>query len=296
MKILLIYNPAAGNGKASGLLSGIKNEFANKKILFDLMLTEKPGHAVNLVKGEDLSRYEGVVACGGDGTVFEVINGYYSNHGKVKPPIGILPVGTGNAFVKDINLESGDWKSAIEIIAGNKTRKIDVGKFEIDKNVYYYLNIIGLGFVADVNKIAQKLKIFGNLSYSIGVIIKLIFLKNYKVFLEIDGEKIERDNIFVEVSNTRFTSNFLMAPTAEIDDGLLDVTLLNKTSRFRMLKSFPRIFTGDHVKMDEVETFKAKKILVKTEIPKALTPDGEMFGTSPVKIECLHKDLEVFSR
>ncbi len=296
MKILLIFNPVAGNKKAGRLLPGIKQELNERKIFFELFKTSCSGHAVDLVKDADLSGYDGVVAAGGDGTLFEVINGYYLNPGEAKPPLGILPVGTGNAFVKDIGLKSGDWKSAIDIISGNKVRKIDVGKFETGGNVYYYLNIIGLGFVADVGKIAQKLKIFGNFSYTIGVIYKIMFLKSYKVLLEIDGKKIERENIFVEVSNTRYTSNFLMAPTAEIDDGYLDITLLNKTSRRRMLQSFPRIFTGDHVKMEEVETFKAKKILIKTEFPKVLTPDGELFGTSPLNIECLHQDAEVFAK
>lgn len=195
-----------------------------------------------------------------------------------------------------MNLKTGDWKTAIDIIEAGRIRPTDVGKFIINGVDYYFLNIIGIGFVADVNKVAQKLKFFGNLSYSIGVIYKLLFLKNYKVTLELDGKKIERENIFIEVSNTRYTSNFLMAPTAETDDGLLDITLLNKMSRRRMLRSFPKIFTGDHVKMDEVETFKARRIIIDTVKPKDLTPDGEMFGKSPLKIECLHKDIKIFWR
>jgi len=294
MKILLVYNPAAGNGKADKLLPKIEQEFNKREIFFDLLKTSGPGHAVDLVKDSDLSGYDGIISAGGDGTMFEVLNGYYFNPGKVKPTFGILPIGTGNAFVKDIGLKSGDWKSAINMIEENKTRKVDVARFKTGGEVYYYLNIIGLGFVADVNKLAQKLKIFGNFSYTIGVLEKIIFLKNYKVFIDLDGEKIERENIFVEVSNTRFTSNFLMAPTAEVDDGYLDVVLLNKTSRRRMLQCLPKIFTGDHVKMEEVEIFKAKKISIETDLPKELTPDGEMFGATPLEIECLYRDIEVF--
>lgn len=294
MKILLVYNPTAGNGKADKLLPKIKQEFSERKISFELLTTSAPGNAVDLVKDADLSGYDGIVSAGGDGTMFEALNGYYLNQGKAKPPFGILPIGTGNAFVKDIGLKSGDWKSAINMIADKKTRKVDVAKFKTGGDVYYYLNIIGLGFVADVNKLAQKLKFFGNFSYTIGVLDKIIFLKNYKVYLDLDGEKIERENVFVEVSNTRYTSNFLMAPTAEVDDGYLDVVLLNKTTRRRMLQCLPKIFTGDHVTMEEVETYKAKKISIKTDHPKELTPDGEMFGTTPLVIECLHRDIEVF--
>ena len=112
--------------------------------------------------------------------------------------------------------------------------------------------------------------------------------------MEIDGKTIERENIFVEISNTRYTSNFLMAPDAEIDDGFLDVTLLGKMTRKRMLQCFPKIFTGEHVQFDEVETFKAKRMRVETNIPKVLTPDGELVGITPVEVECLHRAIEVF--
>lgn len=98
-----------------------------------------------------------------------------------------------------------------------------------------------------------------------------------------------------EISNTRYTSNFLMAPGASIDDGLLDVTLLGKASRTRLLRCFPKIFTGEHVHLDEVETFKAKKITLHTDEPKILAPDGENLGSTPVEVECLQRAIKVFS-
>ena len=105
---------------------------------------------------------------------------------------------------------------------------------------------------------------------------------------------MEQENIFVEVSNTTYTSNFLMAPNAKIDDGLLDITLLRKITRRRLLQCFPKIFTGEHILFEEVEQFKAKKISIETETPKIITPDGELVGISPVKVECLHQAVEVF--
>ena len=85
-----------------------------------------------------------------------------------------------------------------------------------------------------------------------------------------------------------------MAPNAKIDDGLLDVTLVNKLTRRRLLKVFPTVFTGEHIHEPEVETFQTKKIRIETNVPKVLTPDGELMGTTPVEVECLEKDIEVF--
>jgi diacylglycerol kinase (ATP) len=151
-----------------------------------------------------------------------------------------------------------------------------------------------MGFVADVGKTAHKLKVFGNVSYTIGVFYQMAFLKTYKVNIEVDDRSIEADNIFVEISNTRYTSNFLMAPDAEIDDGFLDITLLGKATRRRLIQCFPKIFTGEHIHLEEVEHFKAKKITVNPEIPKVLAPDGELIGITPVEVECLHQDVPVF--
>ena len=86
-----------------------------------------------------------------------------------------------------------------------------------------------------------------------------------------------------------------MAPEAKLDDGLLDVVILNKVNRRRLLKIFPTIFKGTHILEDEVEYFKAKKIKIETDSPKILTPDGELMGSSPVEITCLKKDIKVFS-
>jgi YegS/Rv2252/BmrU family lipid kinase len=294
MKILLIFNPQAGHKRAKKLLPSIESMFSEYQIDLDLFLTDYPEHAIEIVRHANFEKYDGLVATGGDGTLFEVINGYYKNQQKKKIPIGILPTGTGNAFARDLDLHVSKWKEAIEIISYNKTRKVDVGHFNTHGQDYYYLNILGIGFVADVTETAHKLKIFGNISYTLGVLYRTIFLNSNLLTMEIDGKTIERESTFVEISNTRYTANFLMAPNAKIDDGLLDITLAGKFSRIRLLQCFPKIFTGEHIQLKEVETFQARKIKVQSDIPKVLTPDGELVGITPIEIECLPRDIEVF--
>lgn len=270
--------------------------FLEKEIEFELRTTDYHEHGIEIVANADLSQYDGVIAGGGDGTLFEVINGYFRNESKKRIPLGVLPVGTGNAFARDLDLHNTHWKDAVDVIALQSARKVDVGRFTSHGESFYFLNILGLGFVADVTAIAHKLKFLGNLSYTLGVFQKTIFLNSYRLTITIDGEIYVRDNIFVEISNTRWTSNFLMAPAAEIDDGFLDVTLLGKPGRIKLLKSFLKIFTGEHIYIDEVETFKAKEIKVETAVPKVLTPDGELLGITPIEVKCLHQAIEVFWR
>ena len=293
MKVLLVYNPFAGHGRAKKILPEVEAEFTKYNIEFDLKLTDYPEHATEIIKNAKFKTYDAIIAAGGDGTLFEIINGYYINSTRKKPPLGILPIGTGNAVARDLDLHVSKWKEAIEIIAQMKPRKVDVGKYTSHGQSYYFLNILGLGFVADVGKTAKKLKVLGNISYTLGVLYQMLMLKSFKLKIEIDGKLLERDNIFVEVSNTTYTANFYMAPNAKIDDGLLDITLLNKLGRIGLLKAFPKVFTGEHIHLPEVETFTAKHIKIITDPPKVLTPDGELIGTTPVEIECLHKDIEV---
>jgi diacylglycerol kinase (ATP) len=294
LKTLIIYNPQAANGKAKKLLPQIEHYLKSQNYDYELQATEFAHHAQEITKDLNFEDYDGIVAAGGDGTLYDVINGYYKNTSQKKIPIGVLPVGTGNAFIRDMDLDTTQWQQALDIIYQNKPKKVDVGKFIYDNKDYYFLNILGLGFVSDVGETAHKIKFLGNLSYTIGVLYQLITLGSYKLKIEIDGKVYDRDNLFVEVSNTRYTSNFLMAPDAKNDDGFLDVTLLSKITRRRLLKLFPTVFTGEHIKENEVETFKAKKIKISTDVKKILTPDGELFGSTPIEVECLHQAVEVF--
>ena len=294
MKLLLVANPCAGHGRAGRLLTEVSTICKELGLEIDTRLTERPGHATEIIESETLGAFDGVIASGGDGTVFEAVNGVFRNPSGPAIPFGVLPMGTGNSFSRDLGLQTGQVREALELVAGGSTRKVDVGRCRAGNHDLYYLNILGLGFVSDVTATAAKLKLLGNLSYTLGVIYRTAFLGTFELELEIDGKRIERESIFLEISNSRFTADFLMAPDAQIDDGLLDVTLLGKISRRRLLRLFPTVFKGEHVQYPEVETFTAKHIKVISDQPKILSPDGELIGTTPAEITCLHRALDVF--
>jgi YegS/Rv2252/BmrU family lipid kinase len=295
MNLLLLVNPKAGHGKSAKVLPQIEIYCKNNGLNIDVMQTEYAWHGIELIKKADLSAYDGVISCGGDGTNFELINGYFNNPAKDKPPIGIVPIGTGNAFARDLNIGNGDWQKALRIIKKGNTRKVDTMRFNTEGKEYYLLNIIGAGFVADVGATADKLKMFGEISYILGVFHRLAKLETFKMTLTLDDKIVTRDVLFVEVANTRYTGSiFLMAPEAQMDDGLLDIIILKKVSRRKLLRLFPTIFKGQHVNYDEIECFKARKIKIETDQAKTLIPDGEIMGSTPFMIECLPSSVNVF--
>jgi YegS/Rv2252/BmrU family lipid kinase len=294
MNVLLVYNPCAGHGRARRSLTEIEDLARKLGLKVETRLTDRRGHAAEIVRAADLEAFDGIIAAGGDGTVFETVNGLFRNPAGPAVPLGVIPMGTGNSFARDIGLRTGQARKALEIIAGGATRRVDVGRCRTGEHEYHYLNILGIGFVTDVTATASRLKILGSTAYTVGVVYRTAFLDTFRLRLELDGEVIERDTTFLEISNSRYTADFLMAPNASIDDGLLDVTLLGPISRRRLLRLFPTVFRGEHIRYDEVETFRARRITVVSEHPKILSPDGELIGETPAEVECLHQALEVF--
>jgi len=297
LRILLISNPQAGHGRGRKMLPRIQARFRSHGCDLDLRATEHPGHGISLTQEAELSRYDAVVAAGGDGTVYEVVTGYYRNPSWRKPPVGIIPTGTGNAFARDMDHCGSDWEKAVDTIAQGETRAVDVARFTTQGEVHYSLNILGVGFVSDVSETAVHLKILGNQAYLLAVLYRLLSLRTYPLRLTFDGHAESVDACFAVVSNSRYTgATFLIAPRATVDDGLLDLVVLKKISRWRVMQIFRTIFSGAHVLEPEVVYHQARKITVDTPNPRVLNVDGEVLGRTPIEIECLPRDLRVFWR
>ena len=297
MKLLIIFNPNAGYGRSINKLEDIKAKFNDLGIETTYLPTSHQGHATELVANTDLSGYDGLVAAGGDGTVFEVLNGLYKHPKEARIPLGLLPIGTGNAFARELDLEPGAWPGAIELLHQARTRQIDVAHVEAADLSYYFLNIVGMGFFVEASSSAKKLKFLGNAAYTLATLWKVLNLKSYRLEIDIDGQRLQGDNILVAVSNSRYTgTHFLIAPDAVTDDGLLDVTVVQKLTRRRLLKLFPTIYTGKHVLYEEVQTHKVKRIKIQSPASMLLGPDGEFHGHTPAEITCLCQNLTIFSQ
>ena len=295
MKLLIIFNPKAAHGRSVRKLKEIKAKFESLNIHTKFIATTHPGHAKELVATTDLSHFDGVIAAGGDGTVFEVLNGLYEHPKPARVPLGLLPIGTGNAFARELGLQPANWSDAIDIVHRQRVREVDVGFVNSANGSYYFLNIVLIGFAVDASLSARKLKIFGNAAYTLATLWQVLKLKSYPLVMEVDGQVIRSDNVFVTISNSRYTgTHFLIAPGASIDDGQLDVTVLQKLSRLRILKLFPTIYSGRHVEYSEISNLKGARISIQSPQTMLLGPDGEFYGCSPAEISCLHRDLNIF--
>ena len=303
MKLHLIVNPNAGRKRGGAAAARAEEAFVRAGAVVSTVVSTWPGEAVELARriGAEMAGGDGaagdaaVVAVGGDGTLFEVVNGLFAGlNGAAMPVLAQIPVGTGNSFIRDLDMVSVD--EAVEAVLGGKTRAVDVGRFSTADGSWYFVNLLGMGFVSSVAHGAGRYKKLGALSYVIAVVQETLRLSSSPVVLTVDGKRIERDGIFVEVCNSRYTGGkMMMAPGAVIDDGLFDVVVMSRANRRKVLSLFPRIFAGTHVEDPLIEVFRGRSVRVETGVPWLLTPDGETFGTTPISVEMIPRGLRFFA-
>lgn len=300
MKLLLLFNPHASVGRAGRVLPQVRGALEAFASL-ELLQVRDADAAVQHIARTDLESFDGLIAAGGDGTLFAALNGLYARPAAARVPLGVLPVGTGNAFARDLGLMPGDWRRAVDIIHAGRVRRVDVGRVEYPAGsgvpaVYHFLNIVGAGLPVDAMRTAERLKFVGQSAYSAAALWQALRLRSWPLRIEADGEVLEEDALFVEVSNTRYTgTSFRMAPAARLDDGLLDLTLVRRLPRRRLLRLFPTIYQGRHVEHPEVLTRQARHIRIAAPAGLELAPDGEFLGRTPAAIDCLRRDLALFA-
>jgi YegS/Rv2252/BmrU family lipid kinase len=297
MLALCIYNPKAGGGKAGRQLDKVKNLFKKYKINVDIILSEYPHHASEILKNiKDLSKYDTLIAAGGDGTFFDVLNAYMKHKQNHSLNFGIIPIGTGNSLARDITNHINDFEFFFEIIANQKIKKFDIGKIQSNEKTIYFANMMGFGFTTDVTLTASKLKIFGSFAYTLGVLYNTIKLKTYPLKMIIDGKEYDLENTFITVSNSKYTGgNYLIAPKAIVDDGKIDIIIVNKMGRINLLKTFPKIFDGSYINSPFVDYVQAKNVRFESKDEKIFSPDGEICGKLPISISTLNKKIGIFS-
>ena len=296
MKIALITNPYAGGYKSKQLLPMVKKCLRAQKINFDIFQTRHCDHAAEIIRSIKLQEYDALVAMGGDGANYQMLNALLKHHNEAQlPPLGIIPAGRGNSFARDLQLFTPE--DAIDALSRSKTRLVDVCCFTQNTQVYYFINLMGMGFVTDVARTATRFRRTGDFSYILGIWHRMYNLNFYDLRMEIDGKIISGKNCLVEICNSRYTGGeMLIAPEAKIDDGLFDVVILKPLSRLNLLVALPKLFKGKHANHPRVRIIKGSTATIFTKPEKKLLPDGEMFGITPTQITILPRRVRYFCR
>ena len=294
MRATLVINPEAGRGLGRELGPAAARYLHELGLPTRILNSTSQGDVEAKVRAAMAEGPQVVIAAGGDGTVHEAVNGWLKAGGGA--PLGVIPVGTGNDFAKML-APSNDWREACWRIARGETRRVDAGRC----NDYYFANGLGVGFDAQVALEANGIRwLRGNAVYGVALA-KILLLKHSrpKVRVSYDGgEAFETDITLLTVNNGQVEGgSFIMAPDAEIDDGLFDVVVAQGMGRLGILQLLPQVLKGEHMHHPKVMTFRTAKLTVESDEPLAVHADGELHYTGPTKleIEVLPKKLVVIS-
>lgn len=272
-KYLFILNPEAGGGRSGKLVDIIDKKMDKSCYPYNIITTRKPNEATDIAIN-NINDYTDIIAVGGDGTVNEVAKGIIRNE---KTILGIIPSGTGNDLSQYLGIPS-DTDKALDIILdkNREITKIDVCSI----NERPYLNIATIGFDADVVKTTNTIKklIRSRISYIISVLINLLFFRKTKIELIIDGKSQEINSFLLAVGNGKYYGGGIpIMPSAQIDNGYLEVCSVKDASNLKVLTLFPSIFKEEHIKHRKYVTiYRAKEVIVNASKEMILNIDGEL--------------------
>jgi sphingosine kinase len=291
-KIYLIYNPYSGNKKSLSILERIKPIFEEAGVELHIIATEYAGHARELANTLPFEEFDGLCIIGGDGTMHEVVNGMLKREDKKKLPIGLFAGGTGNSFLHDV--DALDPEVAARRILTGRLRPVDIAHVDSNGEIMYGFNIVGWGLPTDITHTASKLKWLGSQCYNIASIIEVLRNKPRLAKVQIDQQNIAGDYGFILGCNTIHTGTAMkMAPLAQINDGLIDLIVVRKAGRFKLLSLFTKIFSGKHIGDPVVVYYQTPQFSIEPLENHALNIDGEMIGCTPVKVKMLKGEIDV---
>ena len=156
MKVALIAKPTAIGKNVESPIDGAVRRLKAHDIRCDLFITRYHGHALKIVRELAIREYDALIAMGGDGTNYHVLNGVLKFHGdRHIPPLGIIPLGRGNSFAKDLSIHT--IEDGIAAIARQRPVAVDICSFTQAQDIFYFVNLMGLGFVTDAGRTAARL-------------------------------------------------------------------------------------------------------------------------------------------
>jgi len=303
----IILNPAADRGRAAKLASRLQRAMLAAGADFELVKTTHRGEAAVLAEKAALGGRSAVIAVGGDGVVHEVANGLMRASGDAATiPMGVVPGGTGNDFVKMLGMTTRRPEESIARILAAEPWGVDIGKVESadmeggPEGPWYFTNGIGLGFDAQVAVHASRVKkLRGMLVYGVALLHTMRDLKSPHFRISVDGQEIaDRALILATVANGPcHGGSFWLAPDARLDDGRLDVLVADARSVREVLALIPSVMRGRHLGAQGVKLLQGTSVEVRSDELLPIHADGEIVarGVRSLSIRLLHRRLTVLA-
>lgn len=295
---LAIVNPAAGGGRRYAMLTPALARLRAAGIAIDVAETRRPGDATCIAREAYSCGRRRFITVGGDGTSYEVINGLFPEALEGgRATLGFLPLGTGNSFLRDFSDRGAEY--AIESLIAGRSRECDVIRLRHRRGVLYYINLLSIGFAADVATLrARRFSTYGELGYIISIFLGLARLRRrpFPVRTAGDTDFDRRRCLFLTFNNSKFTGGTMMiAPRAEVNSGLIEYVRWGPIGRLGLIHNLPRLYDGTHVEHPLAERKAVKQVEFNLDFPVDVMIDGEVLNLHCEQLDVLPAALSVMA-
>jgi diacylglycerol kinase (ATP) len=292
---LAVVNPAAGGGRCRKLFGPALDRLRTGGIELEAVETSAPGQATSLVRDAYSQGYRKFIAVGGDGTSYEVVNGLFPSQTMEPVTLAFLPLGTGNSFLRDFSDRGVEF--AIEALLARRSLPCDVLRLTHRAGVLHYINLLSMGFSADVATLrARRFSGWGEVGYQSSIFISLARFRRRPFPLRVDGalEIDQRPCLFLTFSNSKFTGGTMMiAPQAEVNDGLIEFVRWGPIGRLGLIRNLPTLYDGTHINHPLAERRATKRIDFELSAPVDVMVDGEVLTLHCQRLDVLPSALNV---
>ena len=287
-RLVLVANPTSGGGRARTIAERARDVMLSEGVDVDLVVPEGIDAMRESVAAAVESAPTGIVACGGDGTVHLVLQGAASHSTAIhSTAMAIIPAGTGNDVARSLGIARKGHDQVARVIArsalAGRFRAIDLTRLEHGSRHVWSLGVTSTGLDSAVNERANRTRRFnGTTRYVLALLSEMRSFRTYEYVVTVDGERMDGPATLIAIGNgSSYGGGMLICPSASMTDGILDITWVDRASRTTILRVFPRIFNGSHVKHPAVRVLHGRTITVESKGP-VVYADGERIGDLPI--------------
>jgi YegS/Rv2252/BmrU family lipid kinase len=293
---LAIVNPAAGGGRSGKLLAPVLDRLRAGGINIDVAATSTPGQAAEMARASYARGVRNFLAVGGDGTSYEVVNGLFPEAATgERPTLAFLPLGTGNSFLRDFSDRGLEY--AIESILAQRSRPSDVIRLRHRSGIVHYLNLLSIGFTADVATLrARRFSSWGELGYFGSIFLTLARFNRRAFPVRVQGQTDfdRRPCLFLAFNNSKFTGGTMMiAPNAHTSDGLVEYIRWGPIGRLGLIRNLPGLYDGTHIQHPLAECKSVAHVEFNLDSPVDVMVDGEVLTLHCEELDVLPQALNI---
>ncbi len=289
--LVVVANPAAGNGKAGTVIGKLEHLLTEAAIPHEIALSSSGHDLEERVRAAAAGGATRVGCLGGDGTVGLAANGLSGTEAR----LAVFPSGTADDFAHSIGLRN--LESAVRACADGPTVRIDTAKVTTRDSTRRYVAVASCGFDSEVNEAANAMSMrIGSTGTYVAALVKTLSRFTPALFtIDIDGVVRSGAHMLVAIGNsTSYGGGMKVTPNASVVDGQLDACMLAALGKGAFLRAFPRVFRGTHVTHPAVTMARGKRIHIETDRHVMVYADGERVGPTPATFEVEPSSLSVF--